>query len=157
MFSFGHSGSRKGKARTIISLAVVFLLTGLWHGAGWTFVLWGLINGLFRILEKLAENSGLYKAIPPVVKWLVTTVIVYFCWIIFRFTDFKELSDWFGLMFGEAPDRVPYTFGHYFDRQIISLIVIAFFCSTVPGTVRFTKACEAKKTTAAKPKARPEH
>ena len=142
-------GSRKGKARTIVSLAVVFLLTGLWHGAGWTFVLWGLINGLFRILEKLAENSGLYKAIPPVVKWLVTTAIVYFCWIIFRFTDFKELYDWFGLMFGEAPDRVPYTFGHYFDRQIISLIVIAFFCSTVPGTGRVRKACEAKKTSAA--------
>ena len=47
-------GSRKGKARTIVSLAAVFLLTGLWHGASWTFVLWGLINGLFRILEKLA-------------------------------------------------------------------------------------------------------
>ncbi len=98
-------GSRKGKARTVINLAAVFLLTGLWHGASWTFVLWGLINGLFRILEKLAENSGLYKAIPSVVKWLVTTVIVYFCWIVFRFTDLKELSDWFGLMFSETADR----------------------------------------------------
>ena len=136
-------GSRKSTARTIINLAVVFLLTGLWHGAGWTFIVWGLINGLFRILEKLMENSGFYEAIPSFFKWLVTMVIVYFCWIVFRFTDFKELIDWFKVMFGaKQQGSIPYTFLYYFDWQIIAFAVIAFFGSTILGIEKIQDSCK---------------
>ena len=139
-------GSRKSTGRTLINLAVVFLLTGLWHGAGWTFILWGAINGLFRILEKLMENSGFYEAIPSFFKWLVTMAIVYFCWIIFRFTDFKELIDWFKVMFG-AKDQgtVPYTFLYYFDWQIIAFAAVAFFGSTILGIEKVKDGCKAKR------------
>lgn len=127
-------GSRKGKLRTILNLALVFFLTGLWHGAGWTFIIWGLINGLFRILEKLMENSRFYDAIPSFFKWLMTMVIVYFCWTIFRFTDLSELIDWFKLMFGiNTASSVPYTFLYYFDWQIIAFAVISLFGSTILG------------------------
>ncbi len=127
-------GSRKGQLRTILNLAVVFLISGLWHGAGWTFIIWGLLNGLFRILEKLMENSRFYNAIPSFFKWLVTMVIVYLCWIVFRFTDFTQLIDWFKLMFGiKTYSNVPFTFLYYFDWQIIAFAAIALLGSTILG------------------------
>lgn len=140
-------GSRKTQLRTIINLAVVFLLTGLWHGAAWTFVVWGALNGLFRILEKLMENSGFYEAIPSFIKWLFTMVIVYFCWIIFRFNNFQDLTDWFKVMFGAAGnDTVPYTFLHYFDWQIIAFAAVAFFGSTILGIEKIKDSCERART-----------
>lgn len=136
-------GSRAGTARTVLNLALVFFLTGLWHGAGWTFVVWGLVNGLFRILEKLMEDTRFYEAIPSFFKWLVTMVIVYFCWIIFRFDSFKEIIDWFKVMFGITKyESVPYTFLYYFDWQIIAFAAIAFFCSTILGIERVRDSCK---------------
>ena len=72
--------------------------------------------------------------------------IVYFCWIIFRFTDFKELIDWFKVMFG-AKDQgtVPYTFLYYFDWQIIAFAAVAFFGSTILGIEKVKDGCKAKR------------
>jgi len=59
-------GNRGGKWRTIANLLVVFLLTGLWHGAAWTFVLWGLFHGMILLAERLWLGRWL-KAAPPAV------------------------------------------------------------------------------------------
>lgn len=127
-------GSRKGRTRTVLNLAIVFFLTGLWHGAGWTYIAWGLVNGVFRILEKLMENTRFYNAVPSFIKWLITMVIVYFSWVIFRFTGVTDVINEFKLMLGiKTYGSVPYTFFYYFDMQIITLVVIALLGSTVFG------------------------
>ena len=77
-------GSRRGLWRTIRNLFVVWALTGLWHGASWNFVLWGLYYFVFLVLEKLFLKKLLDK-LPGFISWLFTIVVVVFGWVLFRF------------------------------------------------------------------------
>ncbi|MBE6757562.1 MAG: MBOAT family protein [Ruminococcaceae bacterium] len=77
-------GSRRGIWRTLRNLLIVWALTGLWHGASWNFVLWGLYYFVFLVLEKLFLKRLLAR-IPSVFSWLYTTAVVFFGWILFRF------------------------------------------------------------------------
>ncbi len=81
-------GNRKGKLRTYINLFVVWLLTGLWHGASWNFVLWGLFFFVFLSIEKLGFGK-LLKKIPSAFSRIYLLVVVFFGWILFRFSDFS--------------------------------------------------------------------
>ena len=75
-------GNRKGKILTYVNLSVVFLLTGLWHGANWTFVLWGVYHGLFQIIERMGGAKLLKKA--GVFANLYCLIVVLFGWVLFR-------------------------------------------------------------------------
>lgn len=75
-------GNRKGKVRTYINLLIVFLITGLWHGAGITFILWGLYHGMFLIFERLGFNKFLDKH--KFFGHIYTLIIVNFGWVLFR-------------------------------------------------------------------------
>ena len=92
-------GNRRGEQRTIINLFIVWFLTGMWHGASWNFILWGLFYFVFLILEKrfLLER---YKYMPVFVPHLITLVIIFFGWIIFKFEDFGMLGTALKGMFG---------------------------------------------------------
>ncbi len=74
-------GNRKGRIRTGINKLVVFFFTGLWHGANWTFVIWGLYHGFFASLEDLFP---FVKKIPKAVAWLPTMLVVCVGFVIFR-------------------------------------------------------------------------
>ena len=83
-------GSRKGKARQIAATLAVFLLSGLWHGANWTFVLWGLFHGLLCSLEILtgrketALKSDRSIILRAGLQWLITACLTLFSWVLFR-------------------------------------------------------------------------
>ena len=81
-------GNRKGKFRTYRNILVVWFLTGLWHGASWNFVLWGMFFCLFLLIEKLGLLKIL-KSAPKFIGVAYTLVVVYFGWILFRFSDFR--------------------------------------------------------------------
>ena len=81
-------GNRKGTARTIFNLFLVWLLTGMWHGAGWNFILWGLYYFLFLVIEKFLL-PGLQR-LPCVLAHLYTLLVVFFGWILFYFEDFSQ-------------------------------------------------------------------
>ncbi len=75
-------GSRKGRGRTLLNLGLVFLLTGLWHGAGWTFILWGLWNGLWAVLERTEiVRPGNWK---KPFAWAYAMLIALLGFIVFR-------------------------------------------------------------------------
>ncbi len=78
-------GNRKGTLRQVLNLFIVWALTGLWHGASWNFVLWGLYFFVFLVLEKFVYGEWLKKT--KVIKHLYLLVIVYFGWILFKFTE----------------------------------------------------------------------
>ncbi|RUX27106.1 MBOAT family protein [Mesorhizobium sp. M7A.F.Ca.US.011.01.1.1] len=77
-------GSRKGSIRTYCNLAIVFLVTGLWHGAAWTFVIWGLYHGAFLICEKLVIGNSAAEKKSQVLRIVYLLPVVIIGWIIFR-------------------------------------------------------------------------
>ena len=80
-------GNRKGEIRTYINLLTVFFLTGLWHGASWNFIFWGIFHGLFLIIERLGLKKFLEK-IPKILQHFYTMIIVIIGWVFFRSNSF---------------------------------------------------------------------
>lgn len=89
-------GNRKGKIRTYINLLIVFFCTGLWHGASWNFVLWGLWHGLFSIIERLGLGKVLDKS--KIISHIYTMLIVIIGFAIFAITDADTLRQYLGSM-----------------------------------------------------------
>lgn len=84
-------GSRNGQVRTYWNILVTFVVSGIWHGANWTFIVWGLLHGFLQIIEKKlgiqkCECGGLIKA----VRILVTSLCVNFAWIFFRMPNVSD-------------------------------------------------------------------
>lgn len=75
-------GSRKGTLRTYVNILIVFLVSGFWHGANWAFVLWGLMHGIFSIINRLFKNF--FDRLHPALNWLITFSFVNLTWIFFR-------------------------------------------------------------------------
>ncbi len=92
-------GNRKGIFRHIINLLIVWALTGLWHGAAWNFVLWGVYYGVLLIFEKYVY-SKVQKKLPAIVNILVTFIIVIIGWVFFFSNSFGESVNYLGAMFG---------------------------------------------------------
>ncbi len=91
-------GNRKGMKRQIFNLAVVWALTGLWHGASWNFVLWGIWHGFFVVIEKLFLGKWLKKW-PRVLRHVYSLLVAGLGWMLFDFTNMKELFRFLGSMF----------------------------------------------------------
>ena len=92
-------GNRKGMARQILNLFIVWALTGFWHGAGWNFVMWGLYYFLFLVLEKLFMLKVLDK-LPAFVRHIYALFIIVIGWVIFACDDTSVLLPYLGSMFG---------------------------------------------------------
>lgn len=76
-------GNRKGKTRTLINVMIVFLLSGLWHGSGWNFILWGGLHGLMMVFERILGKEKLIK-IPKAIGFIYTFSFVNLAWVFFR-------------------------------------------------------------------------
>lgn len=81
-------GSRKGKVLTYINTMIVFLVSGIWHGANWTFILWGALHGTLSILDRIFENTE-KKLIEPV-RWFFTFTGVNLLWLLFSASSVKQ-------------------------------------------------------------------
>ena len=85
---FPLGGSRKGMVRTCINLMIVFLASGLWHGAGWLFLLWGLMHGAASVLYRIFRKQ--YDALHPALQWIMTFGFVIIAWVFFRATSMAD-------------------------------------------------------------------
>jgi alginate O-acetyltransferase complex protein AlgI len=93
-------GSRKGEARTYLNLAIVFVLCGFWHGANWTFLVWGIYHGLLLVGERALGLRALEEA--PRARWLrrgITLLLVMVGWVLFRSTSLTQAGDILQAMF----------------------------------------------------------
>lgn len=79
---FPLGGSRRGRIRTYLNILIVFLVSGFWHGANWTFVVWGLLHGLAEVLTRRFRNT--WDRIPGLIQWFFTFGFVSFAFLIFR-------------------------------------------------------------------------
>ena len=92
-------GSRKGKKKLVGNLLIVWILTGLWHGASWNFVVWGLYFGILLIIEKLILTKYLEK-LPSIIRHIYTMLFVVISWVIFAFEDITRVFLYLKAMFG---------------------------------------------------------
>jgi alginate O-acetyltransferase complex protein AlgI len=92
-------GNRVSPLRMYFNLWVVFLLSGLWHGASWSFVIWGAYHGLFLAIDKLFWLD-FSKRLPALVNTMLCFVVVLIGWVFFRVEDASEACSFIGVMFG---------------------------------------------------------
>ena len=92
-------GNRRGRARTALNLAIVWALTGLWHGASWNFVIWGLYYGALIILEKLVL-ADFREKLPGAAQHIAALFLIVVGWTVFYYTDMGCLGKHLGAMFG---------------------------------------------------------
>ena len=124
-------GNRKGVARQIINLAIVWFLTGLWHGAAWNFVLWGIYYFVLLVLEKFVLGKVLSR-IPRPVRQVLTMIFVVFGWGIFAFTEPEVLGQWMralcgiGVPFGNALAL------YEWRRWVLFLLVLLVASTSLP-------------------------
>jgi len=108
-------GSRNGRNRMIFALMMTMLLGGLWHGASWNFVLWGLVHGLLLIVHRFGKEIPFIKwffgasgRVGVLVSWVITQFFVFFTWLIFRVEDTAVLIPSMKTFVG---------WGGHFDRE----------------------------------------
>lgn len=126
-------GNRKGKLRNILNLFIVWALTGLWHGASWNFVLWGIFFFVFLSVEKLFLGKFLERF-----KLLGHLYVIFFIpisWIIFALSDFSNLCRYLGSMFGHTTGKIfigSSQFSEYLHTYWWLLLLCIFFATPVP-------------------------
>ena len=95
---FPLGGSKKGNIRTYFNIMIVFLVSGLWHGANWTFVLWGCLHGLLQVIERFFSNRNDFQSNAGA-KWLGTFLGVSILWLLFRAESIAQWIELLGKMF----------------------------------------------------------
>lgn len=103
-------GNRKGKLRTCLNKIIVFFCTGLWHGANWTFVLWGLYHGFFQLLE---EYIPAMRKLPRIVGHLYSLLVVCCGFVLFRAESITQAGQYLAGMFG----------GFEYNAQSVQMLV----------------------------------
>lgn len=127
-------GNRKGLSRQIINIAVVWFLTGLWHGASWNFILWGLYFGILLMIEKLFMLKVLKKA-PALVSHIYSIIIILFGWVLFYFEDMGEMGIFLSRMFGSDGFMVSGDISATIISYIPLLVVSAIACTPLVNTL----------------------
>ena len=92
-------GNRKGKIRTYINIMIVFLVSGIWHGANWNYIIWGLYFGMFILIERTIGNKRMRK-MPTALAHIYNTIVVVIGFGIFYFTDLGKLGTFLGNLIG---------------------------------------------------------
>ncbi len=141
-------GNRKGGGRTYVNLALVMLLGGLWHGAAWTFVIWGGFHGLLLGLERLGGKNSLYRRLPHPVRVAATFFLVCISWVFFRAADLPAAMAYLGAMFGTVPasDTAPLLGGLIYQPYYLgTFIAAALFTWGAPQVWDWTRELPAWK------------
>ncbi len=131
-------GNRK---HVFFNLFVVWFLTGFWHGASWNFIVWGLYNGLFIMLERLFKNQ--FEKIPAVIKHIYLILVVDIGFVFFYFKDIGKAFAYIRVMFGGGPSASSTDFGVTFMNYIYFIILAVILCAPVSQLLkRFAQKVE---------------
>ena len=122
-------GNRKGLPRQICNILVVWMLTGIWHGAGWNFLLWGLWFALFLILEKMFLGKIL-SGLPAVFGHVYTLAVVLVGWTVFELESVRGIGGYLGAMFAVGGRVLWDRQALYLGREYLVLMVICVIAST---------------------------
>ncbi len=117
-------GSRKGKVRTYLNVFIVFLVSGIWHGANWTFIVWGMIHGIASIFNRIFNR--VWNKIWGWMRWTFTFIFLCFTWMIFRAESLRQVKEYFATIFGELKFYVSHELASCFVLPEVDLFMYAF-------------------------------
>lgn len=137
-------GNRKGKWRTYLNVFIVWFLTGIWHGASWNFVLWGLYFGVIITIEKRFLMRWLSYA-PRMIRHFYTLLLLIIGWGLFAFDNFTYLKSYFSVMFGfNEVALYNQTTLYYFTTNAV-LLIILMIASTPLFKLIYQKVKQSKR------------
>lgn len=122
-------GNRRGKVRTYINLIIVFACTGLWHGASFSFIVWGLWHGLFLVIERLGFKKVLDK-LPKFIGWIYTMLVVLVGWVFFRADTLSAAMKYLGEMFSFS-GGVANGMAQFDNLSFIITVIAIILCTPV--------------------------
>lgn len=137
-------GNRVSKIKHIRNLLIVWFLTGLWHGAAWNFVAWGLYYGVILIIEKYLLSPVLDR-LPDVVRHIYSIVLVVIGWVLFFSSSFGQAADYFRVMFGAGAHGFADRESMYLLTSNLILWLILIFGSTPLVHFRYEHMLRSKK------------
>lgn len=117
-------GNRKGELRTYSNLWTVFIISGFWHGAAWTFVIWGVYHGFWLVAERLFLNK-LLKRLPNILRIAITFILVIVGWVIFRAESMNQAIFFLQKMFAFEGGNVNLEWS--FKLALIAAIIFSFW------------------------------
>ena len=139
-------GNRKGTRRTYINLMLVMLLGGLWHGAAWNFLIWGLIHGAWLALERVMGKKSFYATMPRILRVSLTFFIVCVSWVFFRAASLPEAWTYCLQLFGlrDLPATASLLNGliyqpYYVGTFLLSAVIVWFAPQTWDWTRKLTQ------------------
>ncbi len=138
-------GNKKGKPRTYINVFLVFFLGGVWHGAGWTFIIWGILHGVANAIYRFYKEY-VYPVIPlnKYMAWLITFLFVNTAWVFFRATSVEQALQILVSMYGGLKNpfvihHTPVDISTYFSiGNLFVLFALIAFCVIYPNTLSQT-------------------
>lgn len=119
-------GNRKGRFRTLLNSYIVFFCTGLWHGAAWNFVLWGLYHGTLLTLEKLFDFNKITHRFPVFIRKVLTFNLIMIGWVFFRADSIQIAFQYIKMMFSFNNSNIA-----YFFRSIDTWNVLILFLAVI--------------------------
>ena len=137
-------GSRVSKIKHIRNLLIVWFLTGLWHGAAWNFVAWGLYYGVILIIEKYLLSPVLDR-LPDIVRHIYSIVLVVIGWVLFFSSSFGQAADYIRVMFGAGAHGFADRESMYLLTSNLILWLILIFGSTPLVHFRYEHMLRTKK------------
>ncbi|MCF8233849.1 MAG: hypothetical protein K9G67_15670 [Bacteroidales bacterium] len=132
-------GNRNGKWNTYRNLLLVFSLCGLWHGASWNFVVWGLFHGLFIVLERTRFNDFL-DMVPAFLRHIYVLMVVVVGWVFFRTESIQDSIAYLQAMFAFQSDN--YYILLELLRPDVIIMMVAGFIFSAPVVLKFLRALE---------------
>lgn len=127
-------GSRKGNVRMILNTMLVFTISGLWHGANWTFVLWGILNGALSLFDRLTEKKR--ERIHPAMQWGLTFSAVTLLWVLFYADSIDQFVHIVARMFSFADTSVSEAFLNCFVNPELHLLMTMSGFVTIMNLIR---------------------
>ena len=139
-------GNRAGKSRKYFNLITVMLLGGLWHGAGWTFILWGGLHGIYLVINQMwwaLRNKFKLPSIPAIISWAITFTSVVFAWVLFRAESMDiAINIWRGMI---GANSFTLTLTPHTGLLGLSLLGGFIICLALPNTHQWVIGWTSKK------------
>jgi alginate O-acetyltransferase complex protein AlgI len=138
-------GNRRGTTRTCLNMAVVCVLCGLWHGANWTFLFWGIYHGVFLVIERISGIRDLSPEKYKISRRIITLLIVMIGWVLFRSENIAQTIEFLGAMFTVTDLPISYELSLALNYRNLLILMVALPVFFMPGDFSVIKILMNKK------------